>query len=68
MTLSGVKPIFNDVGYDDIARNRNQLTQIGEFVELPLRRPQLFKWISTRWYQTSWFPDATAFQVLVRHS
>lgn len=39
---------LDDVGYDDIGGIRNQLKQIRELVELPLRHPQLFKAIGVK--------------------
>lgn len=36
---------LDDVGYDDIGGCRKQLAQIRELVELPLRHPQLFKYV-----------------------
>jgi len=39
---------LDDVGYDDVGGIRNQLSQIREMVELPLRHPQLFKTLGVK--------------------
>uniref|UniRef100_A0A0D9WPS8 Uncharacterized protein n=1 Tax=Leersia perrieri TaxID=77586 RepID=A0A0D9WPS8_9ORYZ len=39
---------LDDVGYDDVGGVRNQMAQIRELVELPLRHPQLFKSIGVK--------------------
>mmetsp|Transcript_11058 Transcript_11058/g.16589 ORF Transcript_11058/g.16589 Transcript_11058/m.16589 type:complete len:863 (-) Transcript_11058:30-2618(-) len=39
---------LDDIGYDDIGGCRDQLRQIREIVELPLRHPQIFKAIGTK--------------------
>jgi transitional endoplasmic reticulum ATPase len=39
---------LDDVGYDDVGGIRNQLAQIREMVELPLRHPQLFKTLGVK--------------------
>ncbi len=36
------------MGYDDVGGIRNQLSQIREMVELPLRHPQLFKTLGVK--------------------
>ncbi|ORX56832.1 transitional endoplasmic reticulum ATPase [Hesseltinella vesiculosa] len=39
---------LNDVGYEDIGGCSKQMAQIRELVELPLRHPQLFKFIGIK--------------------
>jgi len=39
---------LDDIGYDDVGGIRNQLAQIREMVELPLRHPQLFKTLGVK--------------------
>jgi len=43
-----VESTLNEVGYDDIGGCRKQLAQIREWVELPLRHPQLFQNIGVK--------------------
>eukprot|EP01126_Amoeba_proteus_P064139 TRINITY_DN893_c0_g1_i3.p1 TRINITY_DN893_c0_g1~~TRINITY_DN893_c0_g1_i3.p1 ORF type:complete len:813 (-),score=200.20 TRINITY_DN893_c0_g1_i3:70-2508(-) len=43
-----VESTLNEVGYDDIGGCRKQLAQIREWVELPLRHPNLFKNIGVK--------------------
>lgn len=39
---------LNEVGYDDVGGVRKQMAQICELVELPLRHPQIFKYIGVK--------------------
>ncbi|MFS7903312.1 putative vesicle-fusing ATPase [Helianthus anomalus] len=39
---------LDEIGYDDVGGVRKQMTQIHEFVKLPLRHPQLFKSIGVK--------------------